>query len=209
MYDKPKKGEGNEKEGEEEEEAEVYEPPYMAPSPEPSEYPDVRIPCMTYAAILQLMYRPKWCSTCNDFGEFLLLCAGCRVAVCSQTIDSTVGCLGWREEIYREDFVFYCTYCRSRKSRTGGVKVCEVCQGHCPHVQELICEPQFIMLKTEPAIRDVYFRYDPPVLLIAATWHQEKHPFINVLHSILATRYFDSERLVSTITRRCDSSHQL
>lgn len=104
----------------------VREPPFMAPCADPKEYPDVRILCSLYRKPAT-DDQPKWCSLCNDFGELLVLCAGCRVAICSQTIDSSAGCLGWNKDTGKDSFVFYCPYCRTRKSKTGGNKSsCEV-----------------------------------------------------------------------------------
>ena len=37
----------------------------------------------------------QWCSFCNDFRDRLLLCAGCRVALCSADVGSTRGCVPW------------------------------------------------------------------------------------------------------------------
>jgi hypothetical protein len=53
----------------------------------------------------------KWCSLCNDFSPLLVLCVGCRVAVCVKTDDTQRGCLAWHESITLETFVYYCPYC--------------------------------------------------------------------------------------------------
>jgi len=53
----------------------------------------------------------KWCSLCNDFGSLLVLCAGCRVAICVKTHESLNGCLEWDVSIESPDFVYYCPYC--------------------------------------------------------------------------------------------------
>ena len=44
---------------------------------------------------------------------------------------------------------------------------------------------------------DVWYRYDPPVVIIGATWHQTQEPFIEYLHRRLALSYFDDTDLVS------------
>lgn len=44
---------------------------------------------------------------------------------------------------------------------------------------------------------DVWYRYDPPVVIIGATWHQTREPFIEYLHRRLALSYFDDTDLVS------------
>lgn len=57
----------------------------------------------------------QWCSVCNDFGGTMVLCAGCRVAVCSGTADDTdSGCLEYDEAIEDDDFVYYCRFCNER-----------------------------------------------------------------------------------------------
>lgn len=70
-----------------------------------------------------LAHSPKWCSLCGDLGTILVLCSGCRVAVCVKSRDTIYGCLRWSAEIETDDFVFYCQYCswaRRGTSRVSG-----------------------------------------------------------------------------------------
>lgn len=53
-----------------------------------------------------------------------------------------------------------------------------------------------------PHIHDVWLRYDPPVLLIGATWKETRHPFIALLQHRLRMSYYDSAVLVS-LTQLC------
>lgn len=48
-----------------------------------------------------------------------------------------------------------------------------------------------------PHILDVWLRYDPPVLLIGATWAETRHAFISALHHRLLMSYYDSAILVN------------
>ena len=43
---------------------------------------------------------------------------------------------------------------------------------------------------------NVWFQYDPPVIIIGATWHQTQEPFIEYFHRRLALSYFDDTDLV-------------
>ena len=42
-----------------------------------------------------------------------------------------------------------------------------------------------------PRMSRVWFRYDPPVLIIGVTWHQTSEPFIDYFHRRLALSYHD------------------
>ena len=63
--------------------------------------------------ILQIAdaHSAQWCSLCNDFREYLILCAGCRVGICCTSPDVTTGCLEWAVFIDDNDFIFYCPFC--------------------------------------------------------------------------------------------------
>lgn len=45
--------------------------------------------------------------------------------------------------------------------------------------------------------RDTWFRYDPPVLIVAITWHQTPVGFGRLLHTNLALTYFNDEESAS------------
>lgn len=57
--------------------------------------------------------------------------------------------------------------------------------------------PQLPLRRRQPDICDVWYRYDPPVLLIGAAWHQTEYRFISLLHHRLAMSYHDSHQMVS------------
>ena len=61
----------------------------------------------------------QWCSFCNDFRDRLLLCAGCRVAMCSAVVGSTRGCVPWNASMDRADFIFICPYCAETNQDPG------------------------------------------------------------------------------------------
>jgi hypothetical protein len=136
----------------------------------------------------------KWCSFCNDFGEHLILCAGCAVGVCSASRESNLGCLIWDPIIERDDFIFYCTYCvRSRKTKS------IVCVLHTILMCRLTSLYSQLSLRREsiPSKQSVWFRYDSPVLIIAGTSPESSDPFVNYFHHRLAMGYCDSTDLVS------------
>ena len=55
------------------------------------------------------------------------------------------------------------------------------------------------MLKetTRPRKDTIWFRYDPPVLIVTITWHQTPVGFGRLLHTQLALTYFNDESSVS------------
>ena len=63
----------------------------------------------------------QWCSFCNDFCDRLLLCAGCRVALCSADLGSTRGCVPWDVSMDGPDFIFICPYCAEANVRVEGL----------------------------------------------------------------------------------------
>jgi hypothetical protein len=87
------------------------EPPFMAPSPNPDDYSIVCFPAFS----LTVAYHLQWCSFCNDYGAFLLLCAGCRVGICSKSPETSTGCLKWKPVVSMTNFVFYCPWCANKK----------------------------------------------------------------------------------------------
>ena len=48
---------------------------------------------------------------CSDFGPYMIMCAGCRIAVCSGGATSELGCLEWKPHIESPDFIYYCPFC--------------------------------------------------------------------------------------------------
>ena len=96
------------------------EPPYMAPSPDPNDYPWVCYRIQTFHTYSSP--AKQWCSLCNDFGGQLVLCNGCRVAICVKSRNTLVGCLEWDAIINDEDFIFFCPFCT-----WSAVAPCPVC----------------------------------------------------------------------------------
>ena len=66
----------------------------------------------------------QWCSMCCDYGPYMILCAGCRVAVCSGGAISEIGCLKWEPFIEDPEFIYYCPFCVS--SMQGKTRVCDL-----------------------------------------------------------------------------------
>ncbi|KAF9789147.1 hypothetical protein BJ322DRAFT_1102529 [Thelephora terrestris] len=131
------------------------EPPSMAPSDNPDDY-------------------SVWCSLCNDFGEFIILCSKCRVGICSTNPTISTGCLEWKPIVHEADFIFTCPFCVQ-----SGRETCLL-----PLRREL------------PHAFDIWYRYDPAVLIIGATWHQNDFPFVQLLQHALSMSYYDGHRLV-------------
>ena len=53
----------------------------------------------------------QWCSVCDDFGGTIVLCAGCRVGVCTGSHDGLSRCLAWSAELEDENLIYYCRFC--------------------------------------------------------------------------------------------------
>ena len=47
--------------------------------------------------------------------------------------------------------------------------------------------------------QDTWFHYDPPVLIVAITWHQTPIGFGQLLHTHLALSYFNDEDSVNSL----------
>jgi hypothetical protein len=56
---------------------------------------------------------------------------------------------------------------------------------------------QLDLRRTLPHKMTVYFRYDPPVLIVAATWHETKVPYGRMLRDNLLRKYVNNEDSVS------------
>lgn len=69
-------------------------------------------------------FQTQWCSLCADRNTEILLCAGCRIGVCVQSIDERhSGCLMPDAAQRLEGFVFLCPYCCKRKTKKFPVSV--------------------------------------------------------------------------------------
>lgn len=97
---------------------EALEPAYMLPDTSPDKYSMV---CTVLPEFTDDAHMPKWCSFCFDFADILLLCAGCRVGVCSTSPISSRGCALWDEKIDDSDFIFYCPDCCRSLRKLGQV----------------------------------------------------------------------------------------
>ena len=168
------------------------EPPLMAPSTDPDDYSLV---CDGALALSDRVSWPiQWCSLCNDYGKTLVLCAGCRTGVCCSDTESDVGCLQWEPVLNTPEFVFYCPYCSYAKRRKPAVSPTDWW-----HVPGLDIECVAICRLELPRMWNVWFRYDPPVIVIGVTWHQTREPFTEYFHRRLALSYYDDTDLVSVL----------
>ena len=95
--------------------------PLMAPVTDTSQYSRVHVDSIMIRMAADVK---QWCSFCNDFHDRLLLCAGCRVALCSADVGSTSGCVPWDVCIDSPDFIFICPYCAETNTDVGPSTVC-------------------------------------------------------------------------------------
>ena len=167
------------------------EPPYMVPSTDEAAYSSVSIPNLNRFSSVRCSSSSKWCSLCGDLGAVLVLCSGCRVSVCVKTHRTVFGCLRWSEKIEDDQFIFYCPFC-AMADRTVERK-CPVGPLHSglrhsptkPILPQLILDDQLRRYSKG----SILYRYDPPVLLIGATWHEKKVPFVELLGNFLKASY--------------------
>ena len=167
-------------------------PPYMHPCAEPLKYSKVGVVIVFQAGSDAL---PKWCSICNDFGEILVLCAGCRVGVCVAGRGTSGGCFEYNPRIQSQDFVFYCPYCATARKKACQVRVGTATTTWQSHLNcSQLVTRQGVVLPSKGA---VWFRYDPPTLIVAITWHLTQAKFGRLLHDRLALSYFNNAKSVS------------
>lgn len=105
----------------------------------------------------------------------MLLCAGCRVTACCTSERSlTTGCYEWDPGMRSDEFVFHCKWC------------CDALKLRSPvwlvFDRSALDAHTLFQLKLRGNIKTprkqlVVFRYDPPVLIIALTWHQGSGQF--------------------------------
>jgi hypothetical protein len=56
---------------------------------------------------------------------------------------------------------------------------------------------QLVMREAQPDISTLWYRYDPPVLIVAAMWHETEVRLSEHLHTKLALDYSGNADLVS------------
>ena len=136
--------------------------------------PNVVIPASLIA------FAGQWCTVCSEFSGTLVLCAGCRVAVCCGTEDATTGCLYWSPAIRTLDFIYYCRFCQfQRKEGT-------------PPMGSPIAERN----QDWPSKWVVFFRYNPAVVVVSMNHSRQNVTFRKGLQHLLALHYTDHEDLV-------------
>ncbi|KAF9646686.1 hypothetical protein BDM02DRAFT_3188658 [Thelephora ganbajun] len=133
------------------------EPAYMSPSTDPTQY-------------------SLWCSFCYDFRETPVLCAGCRVGLCSAGLGSMRGCIVWDPRIRTDDFIFFCPYCIKSQKRPCSIR---------------LAEPTKV-----PERWSILFRYDPAVLIVSIQWLQNAHSFGKLLRDRLCLSYANNEESI-------------
>ncbi|KAF9779587.1 hypothetical protein BJ322DRAFT_1113387 [Thelephora terrestris] len=145
------------------------EPPLMAPVTDATQY-------------------SRWCSFCNDFRDLLLLCAGCRVALCSSDVNSMRGCVPWNISMDRKDFIFLCPYCAGSNADGG---------------------PSTLVFRVTGTLRkkwDIPFRHAPAVLIVSIRYSKKSHSFGKLLRDHLNLSYGNNEESVMLVEQAVDST---
>lgn len=125
----------------------------------------------------------------------LVLCTGCRIGVCVETKGYGGGCFGWDGKILKEDFVFYCPFCASATDDPCKVLIGLFGIRTLSHLIRSQLIPRTGV--TIPAKSTVWFRYDPPTLIVAITWHGTQAKFGRFFHERLALSYYNKAEWVS------------
>ena len=89
--------------------AKCLEPLFMAPSPDPGDYSQVRVEWMF--PLKPHTHIVKYCLFCNDSAESLVLCVSCRDGLCVGGVDNLTGCLTWSPNVEDGELVFRCPFC--------------------------------------------------------------------------------------------------
>ena len=144
----------------------------------------------------------QWCTFCGEFGRTLILCAGCRVGICSVSRDSPSGCFFWNQVIEQDNFVFYCHYCSAERKEACLVRRARTVLWE-PHDANTVSQLELRQANL-PHVHDIWHRYDPPVLVVAITWFQTTTKFGKLVYDLLSRSYAGNEGSVgaSAVFRR-------
>lgn len=108
---------------------------------------------------------------------------------------SLCGCLKWTEEIESPEFIYYCPFCSS-----AGIGLSPVCAHSYPTNLAIYLNayPQLrlLSLNTRQDKQSILFRYDPPVLIVAATWHEKQVEYARALYWGIQQAYCGHEDYV-------------
>ena len=92
----------------------------------------------------------------------------------------------WDERIFNPNLVPHCLFCTRRLGYDF-----EVCDINCgSQFAGLIPVSKFkLHIAHYPAKADIWFQYDPPVLIVGATLHEEEDTFCHLLRQHIALCY--------------------
>lgn len=100
----------------------------------------------------------------------------------------------WDQRMLSPELVFYCLFC----ARKHGLDF-EVRGSITAGMEGLIPVPQFkLRIDHYPRKTDIWFRYDPPVLIVAATLHKEPDSFCRLLRQHIGLCYRGNATSVCT-----------
>lgn len=153
------------------------EPHIMAPSTNPDDYSQVRHE-RSFTVISDSLTGEQWCSLCTDFGVTLLLCATCRVGVCMTSLGVSTGCIKWDSVVNEDTFIYHCPFCpASRQCVQLPLRDARPCNSD-----------------------DLWYRYDPPVLIVSLDLDPTKAKFAQLLYTRLLMAYLGDEDMVCNFT---------
>lgn len=106
--------------------------------------------------------------------------------MCCTGVSITMACVTWDERIGKDDFVFYCPYCSQDAKQACVVRLLIFRMG----TPVFIFTPQLkLNVPIQSDGRDRWFRYDPPVLIVSITWHENREMLGELAYKRLALAY--------------------
>ena len=136
----------------------------------------------------------QWCSFCTDRDADILLCAGCRVGMCVQNVDERhSGCLEPHPAQRREDFVFFCPYCCRRTRQKFPVSA----EFPPRDLQVNFQQFAFTTNNAPPSKHSLFYRYDPPVLIVNLTLGNDAGDAIGSILPEMKKWYRGNDKAVS------------
>jgi len=101
---------------------------------------------------------------CRDRNKNLSFCAGCRSTICFQETDAPhVSCLASHPDFFRQDKRFFCHSCCKRR----GEPFLVLHIGLLSYIADSPIQYNYAPGTGCPNLSDLYFRFDPPVLVIS------------------------------------------
>jgi hypothetical protein len=104
----------------------------------------------------------------------------------------STGCVGWSADTAKDDFIFYCPLCASETGTACAVRRAHPSQPNGTHACFQLTPKEYSVAN----LQDIWFRFDPAVLVVAITWHQTEVGFGEYIHTRLSLAYANNQESV-------------